>query len=154
MANVTGGPALEELAPSVPELIARWYGWEPTEGRRTQSAEELPQGQRLLRYAEEGAELFQNPDGVAYATVEVAGHRETHPIKSTRFKDWLLMCFYRDHGKAPNTGVTTDTRNTIRAKALFDGPEIEVYIRVAEHEGDIYIDLGNERWEVVKVTRE
>jgi hypothetical protein len=29
-----------------------------------------------------------------------------------------------------------------------------VFVRVAEHEGDVYIDLGNENWDAVRVTRE
>jgi hypothetical protein len=29
-----------------------------------------------------------------------------------------------------------------------------VFVRVAEHAGDVYIDLGNETWNVVRVTRE
>jgi hypothetical protein len=65
-------------------------------------------------------------------------------VKGTRFKDWLLMNYYRDYRKAPTAGATTDALNTIRAKAIFDSPEMEVYVRVAEHEGDFYIDLANE----------
>ena len=155
MTNVTGGPTLEELAPDVPELIARWCGWH--RGGDTDAAKpsgNLPQSERLLRYSEEDAELFHDPDGFAYATVEVDGHWETHPIKSSRFKDWLVTRFYRDRHRAPNDRAMTDALNTIRAKAIFDGPEVEVFIRIAGHEGDIYIDLCNESWEAIKITCE
>jgi len=38
--------------------------------------------------------------------------------------------------------------------AVYDGPEVPVFVRVAEHEGDVYTDLGNECWNAVRVTRE
>ena len=40
----------------------------------------------------------------------------------------------------------------LEAKAQFDGPERPVWVRIAEHEGAIYLDLGNETWEAVKIT--
>jgi hypothetical protein len=153
--NVTGGPSLEELAPGVPELIANWYGWRDRENDDSSGGSaNLPQTEQLLRYAEELAELFHDPDELAYATVGVADHSETYSIKSERFKDWLIMQFYREHGKAPKTWAVTDALNTIRAQAVFDGPEIPVFVRVAEHEGDIYVDLGDDRWEAVRISKE
>jgi hypothetical protein len=34
-------------------------------------------GDQLLRYADEDAELFRDPDGIAYATVKAGAHKET-----------------------------------------------------------------------------
>ena len=114
----------------------------------------MSQVRELIRYAAEGAELFHAPDGTAYATVEVDGHYETHPTKSVRFKDWLLIRFLREHGRAPNSQLLTDALNTVRAFAVYRGPEMPVFVRVAEHEGDIYIDLGDAAWNAVRVTRD
>jgi hypothetical protein len=50
--------------------------------------------------------------------------------------------------------LLTDALNTVRAIAIYDGPEMPVYIRVAEHNGDVYVDLGNARWDAVRITRE
>ena len=108
----------------------------------------------LIRYAREGARLFHSPDGTAYAAVEVDGHRETHAIRSVRFRDWILMRFLRRQGRAPNSQLLADALNTLRALAVYDGPEVPVFVRVAEHEGDVYIDLGNERWDAIRVTRD
>jgi hypothetical protein len=108
----------------------------------------------LIRYAREGARLFHSPDGTAYAAVEVDGHLETHAIRSVRFRDWILMRFLRQQGRAPNSQLLNDALNTIRAMAVYDGPEVPVFVRVAEDEGDVYIDLGNRAWDAVRVTRE
>jgi hypothetical protein len=114
----------------------------------------VSQVEDIIRYARVGAGLFHTPDGTAYAAVEVDGHRETHAIRSVRFRDWILMRFLQQHGRAPNSQLLTDALNTIRAIAVYQGPEMPVFVRVAEHEGDVYIDLGNENWDAVRVTRE
>jgi hypothetical protein len=114
----------------------------------------VSQVEDIIRYAREGARLFHSPDGTAYAAVEVDGHLETHAIRSVRFRDWILIRFLHQHGRAPNTQLLTDALNTIRAIAVYQGPEMPVFVRVAEYEGDVYIDLGNESWDAVRITRE
>jgi hypothetical protein len=114
----------------------------------------VSQVEDIIRYARESAGLFHSPDGTAYAAVEVEGHLETHAIRSVRFRDWILIRFLHQHGKAPNSQLLNDALNTIRAIAVYHGPEMPVFVRVAEHEGDVYIDLGNENWDAVRVTRE
>lgn len=114
----------------------------------------MSQVRDLIRYAREGARLFHAPDGTPYAAVEVDGHLETHAVMGGLFRDWLIVRFLRQHGRAPNSQVLTDALNTVRAVAVYDGPEVPVFVRVAEHEGDVYVDLGNERWDAVRVTRE
>ena len=105
----------------------------------------MSQVEDIIRYARECAWLFHAPDGTAYAAVEVDGHLETHAIRSVRFRDWILIRFLQQHGRALNSQPFNDALNTIRAIAVYHGPEI-VFVRVAEHEGDVYIDLANENW--------
>ena len=35
--------------------------------------------------------------------------------------------------------------NVLEGQALFDGPELPVYVRLADHAGNIYLDLCNDR---------
>ncbi len=109
------------------------------------------QSETLIAYAA-SAELFHAPDGEAYATVGVGGHRETCPLKSGRFTRWLTRSFYREAGKAPSAQALTDARATIGAMAAFDGPELPIFVRVAGHEEAVYLDLCNEDWEVAEIT--
>ena len=67
----------------------------------------MSQVEDIIRYAREGAWLFHSPDGTAYAAVEVEGHLETHAIRSVRFRDWILIRFLQQHGRAPNTQLLT-----------------------------------------------
>ena len=40
----------------------------------------------------------------------------------------------------------------LEGKALYDGPELPVYTRLAEHNSAIYLDLGNAQWQAVEIT--
>lgn len=156
--KVVGGPTLSEIAPGLPALLARYYGWdervpaeadqgEPTGGR------EATQAELLIRYADKAA-LFQTPDGEAHATIEVGDHEENWPVKSVRFKQSLLRRFFQERSRAPSTQALTEALATIAARAVFDGPEKPVYVRVSGHGGNVYLDLCNDRWEVVEITPE
>ena len=109
------------------------------------------QAKRLIRFAE-SAELFHTPDGEGYATIRVAGHKETWPLKSLRFTQWLLKQFYEETGKAPSAQALTEARGTIGARATFDSPVEPVFTRVAKHDGSVYLDLCNDSWEAVEIT--
>ena len=41
--------------------------------------------------------------------------------------------------------------NVIEAKALFDGPERVVHVRVGDHDGKLYLDLCDETWQAVEI---
>jgi hypothetical protein len=45
-----------------------------------------------------------------------------------------------------------DALGVLAGKARFDGPEIPVFTRLAEHGEAIYLDLVNDLWQSVEVT--
>jgi hypothetical protein len=113
------------------------------------------QATRLVKLTiDAGAEFFHTPgaDGEAYATIEVDGHKETWPLKVKGFRRWLARLFYQEEDKAPGAQAVQDALGVLEGKALYDGPEIPVSTRLAEHQGAIYLDLGNEHWQAVEIT--
>ena len=111
------------------------------------------QSDELLKLASE-AELFHTPAGEAYADVMVDGHRETHRVRSRSFRLWLLQRYFERFDGAPNSDAVQSALNVTEARALFKAPEIEVHLRVAEHEGKVYLDLADKGWQVVEVDTE
>ena len=115
--------------------------------------------ERLVGYGSE-AELFHDPEGEPYATVEVNGHYETWPLKSRGYKNWLRHTYYvaqKEDGAegnlgAPRTQALNDALAQLEAKCQFEGSEHEVHVRVAQKEGAIYIDLADDEWRAVEVT--
>jgi hypothetical protein len=91
--------------------------------------EKTKQADALIELAE-SAKLFHPPDGVAYADIEVNGRRETWPVRRKGFKQWLARQYYEEKKGAPNSEAIS-ALNVIEAKAQFEGPEYEVYTRIA-----------------------
>lgn len=112
-----------------------------------------PQATILLELAED-AELFQTPEGEAFATIPFKGHLETWLLKARGFRDWLMRCFYEAEGSAPSSQAVQDALDVLHGRARFEGAIYEVHTRIAEHEGAIYLDLCDEQWRVVQVTRD
>ena len=106
---------------------------------------------KLIEIAAE-AELFHDPEGEAYATVGVARHHETMPIRSKAFRRWLSHEFYKGSGGAPNAQSLQDALTVIGAQACFDGSEYGVFVRVAAHNNSIWIDQGSATWDAIEVT--
>lgn len=100
------------------------------------------------------AELFHTSAGDAYADVMGANHRETYRVRSNTFRLWLSRRYYDHSQGAPNSDAVQSALNVIEARALFDGPEIQVHLRVAEHEGKLYLDLANQSWQAVEIDAE
>ncbi len=103
----------------------------------------------LAKHAE--MDLFHTPDLKAFATFKVDGHYETWALKSRAFKNWLSKLYFESTGKAANSQALQDSMNVLDAEAQFHGPEREVYVRVAGHDGRIYLDLCDDRWRAVEI---
>jgi hypothetical protein len=104
----------------------------------------------LVRQAETVA-LFHDADN-AYASVTIQGRTEHMPVKSESFGRWLLGKYWTTFRKAPSEKAKAEALATIAARATFEGPQHEVAIRLAEHDGRVYLDLSNDRGEAVEVT--
>jgi hemin uptake protein HemP len=98
--------------------------------------------------------LFHTPEQEAYVSFYVKNHWETCCLNGNRFKRWLSAVCHRWENFVPNQNALKEAINTLEGHALFRGPEKQVHTRLAEHDGAIYLDLGNESWEVVRITSE
>jgi hypothetical protein len=97
------------------------------------------------------AELFHTADGTAFADLMIDGHRETWPVHSLRLRSWLRRKYYQATGAAPGAGAIRSALNLLEARTQFDAPRRAVYLRVAEHDGRIYLDLADDRWRAVEI---
>lgn len=105
----------------------------------------------LIRLAQASATFWHTPDQDAYATIDVGAHLEHWPIRSKAFRRWLQREYFVSTGKAASAQPTQDALGTLEGMAVFAGDQHDVAIRVAEHEGAVYLDLANDDWQVVEV---
>ena len=112
------------------------------------------QANQLISIADTGCTLFHDGDK-AYAEIEVkienTGHCETWPVRSPGFRRWLQLRYFKEHGGAPNNEALQSARDTIEAKARFEGPERKVYRRVGTANGSLYLDLCDPAWRAIEV---
>lgn len=101
------------------------------------------------------ADCFYTPNKTPYADISFDdGRRETWPIRGQGFEYWVLHKCYKALKAAPSSDTINALINTLAAKALNEGEEREVFIRTATVDNKIYIDLCNEKWQVIEVTAE
>jgi hypothetical protein len=74
-------------------------------------------------------ELFHSATGAAFADINIAGHRETWPIRSKRFRAFLRRSYYQATGEAASATEIRSALDLFEARAQFDGPERRVHVR-------------------------
>ena len=105
----------------------------------------------LAEIAAESCSLFSDDDDVAYASVQIKEHAETYPLRSARMRDWLGRLFYQEANTTPNRSTVDDVLSQLSGKARYDGPTENVHRRIAEHNGEVFLDLANHDWAVVRI---
>jgi hypothetical protein len=98
------------------------------------------------------ADLFHTRDGGAHADIAVNGHRETWSVRSRGFHRWLRHLFYRATGGAPSGEAVQSALGVIEAKAYFDGPARDVFVRVGGVDDRMYVDLADHSWGAIEAS--
>jgi hypothetical protein len=105
----------------------------------------------LVRIGLTGTRLFVSADGAAYADVAIRENRSTMSLSSSEFSDWLVHQFFRERRKAPTGGALKNALRTLSAQARYEGDRRPVYLRVAEADNRVYVDLGDPEWRAVEI---
>lgn len=98
------------------------------------------------------AELWHDSKRTAYITIPIDGHHEHWRVRS---HDLRLMLRYRYHkhksGAQPGGQALEDAIGALEARAIFDGPEHQVFLRTASRDGRNYLDLCDKAWRAVEI---
>jgi hypothetical protein len=98
-----------------------------------------------------GIEFFHDPEQHGWVSVKVDDHWENYPLRSRPFYLFLLRIFYRDTGESPGARAMRAVLEIFEARALFDGPECQVHLRVAQYDNKLYLDLCDPAWRAVEI---
>jgi len=97
------------------------------------------------------AEFFHDGD-TAYVSFIAAGHLETTAIPSLPLRRWLGAQYFRETKTSPNGESIGAACNTIAGLAL-EGEQREVFLRLGERDGMLYLDLCDKDWRCVEIGR-
>ena len=110
---------------------------------------------RLIGLASDvGLELFHDPDKQGWASVRIDDHWENYPIRSRAFQLFLLRVYYLATGESPGPQAIRAALELFEARALFDGEQHAIHLRVAQHAGKLYLDLCDGAWRAVEIDTE
>ena len=146
--ELTSGNGIERLTPQ-----KFWDMVKPPKKPVIQEEKRAPADQLIdLVQEHPGVTFWHTPDQQAYIDVIEGDIRETLPLRRKAFKQWITRAFYLETRRSPASDALHQAINTLESIAIYDGKEYEAHLRVAEHEGNIYIDLGTPTWEAVKIS--
>jgi putative DNA primase/helicase len=139
------------IASAVPVDAAKPGGGADDRGSHSRKRR-TPQRDGLLNHLQQ-CELWHDDSGKAYATFPCDGHREHAPIRSGRFRNWLTLRYYEQKEAAPSNSAMDECLNAAEAIAVGKGRQYHVFVRVAEHEGRVFVDVCDERWRAIECSK-
>jgi len=126
-----------------------------SQGNDTTSKKEiedkLKQDVILIGIATKQCKFFHDSQGEVFAKIALNNHTEIWNLTSMGFRDWISHQLWSQHQEGLSNASLDSALATLRGIATFDSPTEEVYLRVAQINNELYIDLCNEDWQVIKI---
>ncbi|MDP8983067.1 MAG: AAA family ATPase [Acidobacteriota bacterium] len=97
---------------------------------------------------------FASQHGQACISVPIGVEaHQVVPLRSHRFRNWLIESYLREYGVVPGSGALRDALRALEARALcFDSPRRHVDARVTSLPRRLTLDLANNAGDVVEIT--
>lgn len=95
--------------------------------------------------------LFHTPEQSTYAELNANGYRKIFSVRSKTFRNWLARSYFYKYQKIPRVSALREALGVLEGIALFEGSQCPVYVRLAEQDGRVYLDLGHPGGAVVEV---
>ena len=106
--------------------------------------------QELVRLAKQNADLWHNEFKVGYATIERDGHIENLQVEKQDFQHLIVDKFKEEWEIYPPQRCVKSALYHIENHAR-QGEERDPKVRIAAHQDEIWIDLGDRNWSAIVV---
>lgn len=98
-------------------------------------------------------ELWHTPKKMTFASILMPeGHRENWRLSSEAFARHISLKAFEETGRVPSEAAIKETVRILEAKAIAYGPCRKEWLRVGQRDGNLYLDLGCDRWRAVEVS--
>ena len=113
--------------------------------------------QELVKFANEnilGVYISDTDSSQIFGLIRVNEHFEVINLGSKHAKEWLTSQYYKASGEFHSQEVYDQTLFLIQSQAKFNNKisHREINKRIASDDNSCYIDLGNDEYELVKIT--
>jgi hypothetical protein len=116
------------------------------------STRKKPVAKLLIELALKLGSLWHDSTGTGWVDFYVEGNQQTARLRSKRFRDFLAQALWQREKRSINSEAWSEAVGTLEGLARFKGPEREVFLRVGKNENCIYLDLGTDDWQIVRVS--
>ncbi len=96
-------------------------------------------------------DVFHTAEGDPYASVPQGQGRIAVRVDGPQFAQFLGGRYYAAYGRPASSQATSEAVSAVAADAVYGGPEADVHVRVARGGADVYLDLGDETGQAVRV---
>ena len=116
--------------------------------------EKTTQLKKLVKLAHNNADFIKDPDSRVFAKIKKGEYREElYPLKSSSFEDWLSAINFEVFEEIATSKLKSDATEYLEGETKCSGKPHEVGLRVMGNEEYIEIDLGDEDWQSVYITK-
>lgn len=117
-----------------------------------EGGEKEKQSDVIIRLADD-IQYFTDELEESFAAVDINGHIEVMALNSAKFKLYLTKLYFEDRNSAPSSDAMNQALKVLEMKAMFSGEQRKLQRRITEDEGDYFYDLGDKKWQVVKISK-
>ena len=115
--------------------------------------EKMPQWIKLIEMIKQMAESAVNQHNMPYIKVLVDKQEKIIPMNSQEFHDWIRLNFMEYLGEPVSSGSLKEAIEHSTSLARTTGSKIQTYLRNAYVKKSAYVDLANEKGQVVKIDK-
>lgn len=101
-----------------------------------------------------GLDLWHDADCASYASMPIWNHIENWPLRSASFKRWLANLSRIETGQVVSGQALDDVIRNLEAIAINERACHTAHLRVGGNAGRLFIDLCDDEWRAVEVTRD
>lgn len=99
--------------------------------------------------------IYNASDGRIYVEIKLGEHNELISTDSKTFEYWLIYLFeLTSQGKMLSKTDVKTVISSINSTGHFRGKKVDVYLRIAEVDEKIYLDLCNDKRQVLEIDKE
>ena len=122
----------------------------------TQNSKKQPEGKianQLIELIVKECELVHNQQKEPYAILKKAGVRQVYSIGSKSFSDLVASKYFASKKSALSEASLKSALSTLSGKAVYEGKCVEIFTRIAKTKEGYWLDLCNDAWEAVLITK-
>jgi hypothetical protein len=109
----------------------------------------------LLKLTDDFDYFKSGPANDAFVRMAIGDHKEVWPVsaKHPRVREVLTHRFLTQKNRAPSREALNVALDTIAARCSM-GPKTDVFVRFARSRDAIYLDMCDEQWRAIEVTKD